>query len=200
LQKPLELGADVVLHSATKFLSGHSDVVAGLAVVKDERLAKRLGFLQNSFGAILGVQDAWLVLRGLKTLHVRLEQSQKSAILLAEFLQGHPLIDKVYYPALESHPQHLLQKNQADGPGAVLSFELANEDALRSFVSNVKIPVFGVSGSVESILSYPTKMSHAAMPKRKKNVVSRKPSALISPLKTRMILSGFFTSLSACSR
>lgn len=179
LQKPLELGADVVLHSATKFLSGHSDVVAGLAVVKDEKLAKRLGFLQNSFGAILGVQDAWLVLRGLKTLHVRLEQSQKSAILLAEFLQGHPLIDKVYYPALESHPQHLLQKNQADGPGAVLSFELANEDALRSFVSNVKIPVFGVSlGSVESILSYPTKMSHAAMPKEEREKSGIKNSLL----------------------
>ncbi len=179
LQKPLELGADVVLHSATKFLSGHSDVVAGLAVVKDEKLAKRLGFLQNSFGSILGVQDAWLVLRGLKTLHVRLEQSQKSAILLAEFLQGHPLIDKVYYPALKSHPQHLLQKNQADGPGAVLSFELANEDALRSFVSNVKIPVFAVSlGSVESILSYPTKMSHAAMPKEEREKRGIKNSLL----------------------
>ncbi|MDQ0198803.1 cystathionine beta-lyase [Neobacillus ginsengisoli] len=165
LQKPLDLGADVVLHSATKFLSGHSDVVAGLAVVKDEDLAKRLGFLQNGFGAVLGVQDAWLVLRGLKTLHVRLEQSQKSAIKLAEFLDAHPLVEKVHYPALEHHPQYHVQKSQAAGPGAVLSFELANEDALRSFVSKVKIPVFAVSlGAVESILSYPAKMSHAAMP------------------------------------
>jgi cysteine-S-conjugate beta-lyase len=164
LQRPFELGADVVLHSATKFLSGHSDVVAGLAVVNDENLAKRLGFLQNSFGAVLGVQDAWLALRGIKTLHVRLEQSQKSAMKLAEFLSNHPLIRNVYYPGLESHPQQPLQKSQADGPGAVLSFELADEDALRSFVSNVKIPVFAVSlGAVESILSYPAKMSHAAM-------------------------------------
>lgn len=165
LQRPLELGADIVLHSATKFLSGHSDVVAGLAVVKDERLAKRLGFLQNSFGAVLGVQDAWLVLRGLKTLHVRLEQSQKSALTLAEFLQAHPLIEKVHYPALINHPQYELQQVQALGSGAVLSFELKDESALRTFVANVKIPVFAVSlGAVESILSYPAKMSHAAMP------------------------------------
>ncbi|MEH6904122.1 cystathionine gamma-synthase [Bacillus sp. AFS006103] len=164
-QRPLELGADVVLHSATKFLSGHSDVVAGLAVVNDEALAKRLGFLQNGFGAILGVQDAWLVLRGIKTLHVRLEQSQKSAIKLAEFLDSHPLVEKVHYPGLESHPQYQIQKTQAAGPGAVLSFELANEEALRTFLAHVQIPVFAVSlGAVESILSYPAKMSHAAMP------------------------------------
>lgn len=165
LQRPLELGADVVLHSATKFLSGHSDVVAGLAVVKDETLASRLGFLQNSFGAVLGVQDAWLVLRGLKTLHVRLEQSQKSALKLAKYLKVHPLVEKVYYPGLEHHPQHHLQKNQAGGSGAVLSFEFVNEETLRIFVANVKIPVFAVSlGAAESILSYPAKMSHAAMP------------------------------------
>lgn len=164
-QRPLELGADVVLHSATKFLSGHSDVVAGLAVVKDEELGRRLYSLQNSFGAILGVQDAWLVLRGIKTLHVRLEQSQKSAIKLAEFLEAHSLIEKVYYPGLENHPQHGLQKRQAGGPGAVLSFEFNNEHALQVFLTNVKIPVFAVSlGAVESILSYPAKMSHAAMP------------------------------------
>ncbi|KGM45870.1 cystathionine beta-lyase [Neobacillus niacini] len=163
-QRPLELGADVVLHSATKFLSGHSDVVAGLAVVKDEELGKRLYSLQNSFGAVLGPQDAWLVLRGIKTLHVRLEQSQKSAIKIAEFLAEHPLIEEVYYPGLENHPQHELQKSQAAGPGAVLSFEFQNEKALQVFLTNVKIPVFAVSlGAVESILSFPAKMSHAAM-------------------------------------
>ncbi|EIJ78201.1 cystathionine beta-lyase [Bacillus methanolicus PB1] len=164
LQKPLTLGADVVLHSATKFLSGHSDVVAGLAVVKDEILAEKLAFLQNSFGAVLGVQDAWLVLRGLKTLHVRLEQSIKSAKKIASFLEDHPLVEKVYYPGLKSHPQYVLQTEQAKGPGAVLSFELINEQVLRSFLSKVQIPVFAVSlGAVESILSYPAKMSHAAM-------------------------------------
>ncbi|MEH7355425.1 cystathionine beta-lyase [Neobacillus drentensis] len=179
LQKPLTLGADVVLHSATKFLSGHSDVVAGLAVVKDESLARRLAFLQNSFGAILGVQDAWLVLRGLKTLHVRLEQSQKSAIEIARFLEKQPLVEKVYYPALIDHPQHDLQQIQAYGPGAVLSFELTDEAAVRSFVSSVKIPVFAVSlGAVESILSYPAKMSHAAMPQSEREKRGIKNSLL----------------------
>ncbi|WNS73526.1 cystathionine beta-lyase [Bacillus sp. DTU_2020_1000418_1_SI_GHA_SEK_038] len=165
LQKPLSLGADVVLHSATKFLSGHSDVVAGLAVVKDAELAKKLGFLQNSFGAILGVQDAWLVLRGIKTLHVRLEHSMNSARKIASFLRDHPAIKKVFYPGFEEHPQYQIQLEQANGPGAVLSFELEDESAVREFISKVKIPVFAVSlGAVESILSYPAKMSHAAMP------------------------------------
>jgi cystathionine beta-lyase len=165
LQKPLTLGADLVLHSATKFLSGHSDVVAGLAVARDEELADKLGFLQNAFGAILGVQDAWLVLRGLKTLHVRMEQSVKSAATIASFLEKHPLVKRVYYPGLVSHKGCGLQHRQAKSAGAVLSFELENEEALRTFVSNVEIPVFAVSlGAVESILSYPAKMSHAAMP------------------------------------
>lgn len=164
LQKPLSLGADVVLHSATKFLSGHSDVVAGLAVVKDENLGKKLAFLQNAFGAVLGVQDAWLVLRGIKTLHVRLQHSVKAAQKIAEFLQTHPLIKKVYYPGLTDHPEYTIQKQQATGAGAVLSFELKDEELLRLFVSKVKIPVFAVSlGAVESILSYPAKMSHASM-------------------------------------
>lgn len=165
IQKPLELGADVVLHSATKFLSGHSDVVAGLAVVKDEELGRKLYFLQNSFGAVLGVQDAWLVMRGLKTLSVRLQQSVSSALKLAYYLREHPLVKKVYYPGLEDHPQHELQKKQAVNAGAVLSFELENEEITRLFVENAKIPVFAVSlGAVESILSYPARMSHGAMP------------------------------------
>lgn len=165
LQKPLNLGADVVLHSATKFLSGHSDVVAGLAVVKDPELAARLGSLQNSFGAVLGVQDAWLVMRGLKTLSVRMEHSQKGAEKIAAYLKEQPLVKKVYYPGLADHPQHAIQKGQSLGAGAVLSFELESEEVFRSFVNTVELPVFAVSlGAVESILSYPAKMSHAAMP------------------------------------
>lgn len=165
LQKPLTLGADVVLHSATKFLSGHSDVVAGLAVVKDEELGARLGALQNSFGAVLGVQDCWLVLRGIKTLSVRLQQSSEGALNIANFLYQHPDVKEVYYPGLTTHPDFVLQHKQAKNAGAVLSFELECEEALRDFVKNVKIPVFAVSlGAVESILSYPAKMSHAAMP------------------------------------
>lgn len=165
LQKPLNLGADVVLHSATKFLSGHSDVVAGLAVVKNPELAARLGSLQNSFGAVLGVQDAWLVMRGLKTLSVRMEHSQKGAEKIAAYLKEQPLVKKVYYPGLADHPQHAIQKGQSLGAGAVLSFELESEEIFRSFVNTVELPVFAVSlGAVESILSYPAKMSHAAMP------------------------------------
>ncbi|PDM40099.1 MULTISPECIES: cystathionine beta-lyase [unclassified Geobacillus] len=169
LQRPLDLGVDVVLHSATKFLSGHSDVVAGLAVVKDEELAKQLYKLQNSFGAVLGVQDAWLVLRGLKTLHVRLEQSSQSALKIARYLANHPKVEEVYYPGLTYHPGHAIQRYQASGFGAVLSFRLADEEAVRTFVKHVRIPVFAVSlGAVESILSYPAKMSHAAMPKEER--------------------------------
>jgi cysteine-S-conjugate beta-lyase len=169
LQRPLDLGVDVVLHSATKFLSGHSDVVAGLAIVKDEELAKQLYKLQNSFGAVLGVQDAWLVLRGLKTLHVRLEQSSQSALAIARYLANHPKVEEVYYPGLTYHPGHAIQRYQASGFGAVLSFRLADEEAVRTFVKHVRIPVFAVSlGAVESILSYPAKMSHAAMPKEER--------------------------------
>jgi cysteine-S-conjugate beta-lyase len=165
LQRPLELGADIVLHSATKFLSGHSDTVAGLAVVKDDELANRLYSLQNSFGAVLGVQDAWLVMRGIKTLSVRMKQSQESAVKIAEFLQDQPLIKKVFYPGLANHPQSELQMEQAFGPGAVLSFELESAGILSRFIEQVELPVFAVSlGAVESILSYPAKMSHAAMP------------------------------------
>jgi cystathionine beta-lyase len=174
-QKPLLLGADIVLHSATKFLAGHSDVVAGLAVVKDENLANRLAFLQNAFGAVLGVQDAWLVLRGLKTLSVRLQQSTASAQKIAEFLSEHPSVKKVFYPGLKNHPQYELQQKQSTSAGAVLSFELKDEKATRQFIENTKIPVFAVSlGAVESIISHPAKMSHAAMPEeeRKKRGIS----------------------------
>lgn len=166
LQKPLTLGADIVLHSATKFLSGHSDAIAGLAVVKDPNLAEQLGFLQNSFGAVLGVQDAWLVMRGIKTLHVRIQQSVKSAQQLAEWLETQNLVKTVHYPGLVTHRDFQLQQEQASGAGAVLSFELVDEELLADFVQAVKLPVFAVSlGAVESILSYPAKMSHAAIPK-----------------------------------
>ncbi|ANC21323.1 cystathionine gamma-synthase [Bacillus cereus] len=163
-QKPLELGADVVLHSATKFIAGHSDVTAGLAVVKDSELAQKLGFLQNAFGAILGPQDCSLVLRGLKTLHVRLEHSAKNANKIAHYLQEHSKVKNVYYPGLQTHLGFDIQQSQATSAGAVLSFTLQSEDALRKFLSKVKLPVFAVSlGAVESILSYPAKMSHAAL-------------------------------------
>lgn len=149
LCQPLQLGADVTLHSATKFLAGHSDVIAGLAVVKDATLGEKLYFLQNACGAVLGPQDCWLVMRGIKTLYARLKLSCESARQIAEFLKTQPQVKKVYYP----------------GGGAVLSFELENVEAVKIFHQHIEIPAFAVSlGGVESILSYPAKMSHGAMP------------------------------------
>lgn len=169
LQRPLDFGVDIVLHSATKFLAGHSDVLAGLAVVKEKELADRLYALQNAFGAVLGAHDSWLVMRGLKTLHVRLMQSSRSALKIAEFLAQHPKVEHVYYPGLKFHEGHLIHESQSEGAGAVLSFALKDEEAVRTFVQHAEIPVFAVSlGAVESILSYPAKMSHAAMPKEER--------------------------------
>ncbi|MED1437649.1 cystathionine beta-lyase [Aeribacillus composti] len=169
LQRPLDLGADVVLHSATKFLAGHSDCLAGLAVVKDKKLGEELYKLQNAFGAVLGPHDCWLVLRGLKTLQVRLNQSAETALQLAKFLQNHPSVRKVYYPGLDGHAGADIHRKQSGGAGAVLSFELKDEKAVKTLASNIELPVFAVSlGAVESILSYPAKMSHAAMPKEER--------------------------------
>jgi cystathionine beta-lyase len=165
LQRPLQLGCDIVLHSGTKFLNGHSDVVCGFAVVADENLARRLGFVQNAFGAILGPQDCWLTLRGLKTLKVRMDESQRSAQLIAGWLAGHPRVRQVLYPGLPGHPGAAIHAAQADGPGAVLSFELDSFELTRKLLEGAKLAAFAVSlGGVESILSYPAKMSHAAMP------------------------------------
>ena len=164
LQRPLELGCDIVMHSGTKFLNGHSDVVCGFAVAKDEQLAHRLGFIQNAFGAILGPQDCWLTLRGLKTLKVRMEESQRSALKVAAFLDGCPKVKRVYYPGLSTHPGNAVHSGQADGPGAVLSFELESFELTKRLLEGVELAAFAVSlGGVESILSYPARMSHAAM-------------------------------------
>ncbi len=165
LQRPLELGCDIVLHSGTKFINGHSDVVCGFAVVRDGKLADRLRFVQNSFGAILGPQDCWLTLRGLKTLRIRMEESQKSARKIADWLVLQPQVRRVYYPGLSGHPGYEIHAAQAEGPGAVLSFELADYDVTRKLLEGMELAAFAVSlGGVESIISYPAKMSHAAMP------------------------------------
>lgn len=164
-QRPLELGCDIVLHSGTKFLNGHSDVICGFAVVKDPELGKRIRFIQNAFGAVLGPQDSWLVLRGLKTLKVRMEESQRGAIAVANWLAGHRRVTEVLYPGLPSHPGHDIHAGQSSGPGAVLSFKLESVELTRKVLENVKLSAFAVSlGGVESIISYPAKMSHAAMP------------------------------------
>lgn len=165
LQRPLELGCDVVVHSATKFLGGHSDVVAGLAVARQPAVAAELGFLQNALGAVLGPQDSWLVLRGMKTLQVRLEREQRSAERLAQWLRARPEVQAVYYPGLTDHPGHDVHARQAAGPGAVLSFRLKSAEVAWRLYRRRRLAALAVSlGGVESILSVPARMSHASLP------------------------------------
>jgi cystathionine beta-lyase len=164
LQKPLELGVDIVVHSATKFLSGHSDIVAGAAITKDKALADRIYFVQNAVGATLGVTDCWLLLRGMKTLGIRMQQSSSAAQKIAEWLEQQPQVTRVCYPGLPSNPGHDIQLRQAKNGGAVLSFDVGSEANAKIVAENTKIPEFSVSlGGVETILSYPPKMSHAEL-------------------------------------
>lgn len=164
-QRPLEWGADIVIHSATKFIGGHSDVVAGLVVTKDEDLGNQLYLLQNGFGAVLGVQDCWLVMRGLKTLKSRLDVSTQSAVKIAKWLEANPHVQRVHYTGLASHEGHAVQERQASGHGAVLAFDIGGRQMVKAFFDAVRLPIVAVSlGAVESILSYPAMMSHAAMP------------------------------------
>ena len=165
LQRPLELGCDIVLHSGTKFLSGHSDVICGFAVVNDTELGNRIRYIQNGFGAVLGPQDSFLALRGFKTLKVRMDQGQQSAARIAEWLRAHKQVRTVYYPGFSEHPGHDVHKAQADGPGAVFSFEMDTVETTKRLLEGTRLSAFAVSlGGVESIISYPAKMSHAAVP------------------------------------
>lgn len=169
-QKPLDLGADVVLHSATKFLGGHSDIIAGLTVTKDEEIGDAIYFMQNSMGAILGAQDSFSLIQGIKTLNARLTLESASAEKIAHFLEESDYVTAVHYPGLTSHPGHATHFKQATSAGAVLSFELPSKEFTKVFVENVQIPIFAVSlGGVESILSYPVTMSHAAIPKEERD-------------------------------
>lgn len=169
LQRPLDLGADITIHSATKFIGGHSDVVGGLIVAKGTKLSKRVYEVQNGFGSILGPQDSWLLLRGIKTLKIRMDYQQKNAQKLAEFLLKNKQIEEVYYPGLLCHDGHDIHFSQADGPGAVLSFKTVDIETAMKFMKHVKLAAVAVSlGGVETIVSYPAKMSHAAMPKEER--------------------------------
>ncbi|WP_315071493.1 aminotransferase class I/II-fold pyridoxal phosphate-dependent enzyme [uncultured Clostridium sp.] len=169
LQRPLELGADIVLHSATKFLGGHSDVIAGLVVTKTKELGDRVYQIQNTFGAVLGPQDSWLLVRGTKTLKVRLDALQKSAQKLAEWLEAREEVEKVYYLGLPSMEGRELHLEQAYGAGAVLSFKFKTFERTKTFLNNVKNVAVAVSlGSVETIVSYPAKMSHASIPREER--------------------------------
>jgi cystathionine beta-lyase len=166
LQRPIELGADMVLHSATKFLGGHSDVLSGLAVTATEELGKKLYTVQNGFGAVPGPWDIWLVIRGIKTLKVRLEAQEKTARFLSRRLRENPQVEAVYYPGLEEHPGKTIHDAQASGAGAVFSFKTKTAGQALRFLGKVKYAAAAVSlGGVETIASYPVRMSHASIPK-----------------------------------
>ncbi len=166
LQRPLELGADVVVYSATKYLAGHNDVVAGLAVAKAPDVAERIAFHQNAIGAVLGPQDSWLVLRGLKTLAVRLERQQSNALGLARALERCARVERVYYPGLPTHPGHALLAAQASGFGAMLSFEVDDAALVPRVLERVKVLLFAESlGGVESLITFPAVQTHADVDK-----------------------------------
>lgn len=168
LQQPLDLGADIVMHSATKYLGGHSDVVMGALVVKDKDLADRLYFIQNASGAVCGPMDSFLVLRGIKTLHVRMQRHCENGKAIAEFLSTHPKIEKVYWPGFETHPNHDIAKRQMNDFGGMISFVTKGNDydeAIR-IVENLKIFTLAESlGGVESLAGHPASMTHASIPK-----------------------------------
>jgi len=166
-QKPLRLGATVVVHSSTKYLNGHSDSVGGAVMLSDEDLYRQLRFNQNAMGAILSPFDSFLVLRGIKTLAVRMREHQENALRLASYLVKHPKVEKVNYPGLKSHPQHALAERQATGHGGMLSFEIKGglKEAER-FLENVKVFALAESlGGVESLIEHPALMTHASVPK-----------------------------------
>ena len=169
IQQPLILGADIVMHSATKYLAGHSDVVLGALILNDPSLAEKIGFIQNASGAICGPMDSFLTLRGIKTLHVRMQRHCENTATIAHFLNSHPKIEKVYWPGFESHPNHKVAKAQMKDYGGMLSFitKGANYEAAISIVERLKLFTLAESlGGVESLAGHPASMTHASIPKK----------------------------------
>lgn len=171
LQKPLALGADIVVHSATKYLGGHSDLIAGAVVTKDKALGNRIKFIQNACGAILAPFDSWLVIRGIETLHLRLRQHCATAQEVAEFLEKHPAVDKVYYPGLKTHPNHAVAKKQSKGFGGIVSFSLKQDtiEAAGAFATSTQLFKLAESlGGIKSLISHPATMTHKSIPTEKR--------------------------------
>lgn len=166
-QRPLEFGIDMVVHSTTKYINGHSDCVGGFACTSNDDLAERMYFLQNAVGAVPSPMDSFLVLRGVKTLHVRMDRHQKNAIAVADFLKSHPKVTRVIYPGLETHPQHALAKKQMKGFGGMISFDIkGGMDASRAFLKAVKVFSCAESlGGVESLIEHPAIMTHGSIPR-----------------------------------
>ena len=171
LQQPLLLGADLVVHSGTKYLGGHSDLIAGLVVTADPELGKQIKFLQNASGAILGPFDSFLLIRGIETLHLRVRQHGASARAIAVFLEGHPAVDKVYYPGLPTHPGHVISASQSKGFGGIVSFSLKEDtiEAATSFVTSTQLFKLAESlGGIKSLVSHPAQMTHKSIPAEKR--------------------------------
>jgi cystathionine beta-lyase len=171
LQQPLDLGADIVMHSATKYLGGHSDVVMGALVVKDKELADKLYFIQNASGAICGPQDSFLVLRGIKTLHVRMQRHCENGRDVALYLKKHPKIEKVYWPGFEDHPNHLIAKSQMKDFGGMISFTTKGNNYNEAIKIVEKLKIFTLAeslGGVESLCGHPASMTHASIPKEER--------------------------------
>ncbi len=169
LQRPLEFGVDIVVHSTTKYLNGHSDSVGGFVALNDEADAEWIGFVQNSVGAILSPFDSFLVLRGTKTLAVRMQAHDRNGRMVASFLAEHPNVQKVYYPGLASHPQHELASKQQRGFGGMVAFETGSLDNAKNVLESVKLCILGESlGGVESLISHPATMTHASVPAEKR--------------------------------
>jgi cysteine-S-conjugate beta-lyase len=181
LQQPLALGADIVVHSATKYLGGHSDLIAGVVVTKDKELGDRIKFYQNACGAVLGPFDSWLVIRGIETLHLRIQQHCNSAQAVAEFLQQHPAVDKVYYPGLKDHPNHHIAKRQSKGFGGIVTFSLKQdtEAAAHDFVQHTQLFKLAESlGGIKSLISHPASMTHKTIPADKRHAAGVTDSLL----------------------
>lgn len=171
LQTPLDLGADIVMHSVTKYIGGHSDVVMGALVCNDDELAERLYFIQNSSGAVCGPQDSFLVLRGIKTLHLRMQRHCENGRVIAEFLQSHPKVDKVYWPGFTSHRNHDVAVRQMRGFGGMMSFTLKDDNQAAAFRVLEKTHLFSLAeslGGVESLIGHPASMTHASIPKEER--------------------------------
>jgi cystathionine gamma-synthase len=166
-QRPLELGADIVIHSATKYLGGHNDVLAGLIVTKGKKLSEEMFFLHNSIGAVLGPQDSWLLMRGMKTLALRMERHEYNATRVAQYLQQHSLVTEVFYPGMESHPNHVVQSRQSSGNTGILSFKVKDSRLVEPILRYIKLIAFAESlGGVESLMTYPAVQTHADIPQK----------------------------------
>jgi len=171
LQKPLDLGADIVMHSVTKFLGGHSDIVMGALATKSDEIAEEMYRIQNSSGAVCGPMDSFLVLRGIKTLHLRVQRHSENGKVIAEFLQSHPIVDRVYWPGFETHPNHDVARSQMSGFGGMVSFTLKGDslDKAKEVVSKTRLFTLAESlGGVESLIGHPSTMTHASIPREER--------------------------------